>query len=61
MKEIDGTVGTVGIDEMKSNEWHRWNEKSVGMFQWNCNRKYSTDWNDWTEGNYVIDGFNQTN
>ena len=48
MKEIDGTVGIDeinGIVEMK---------KTVGMFQWNCNRKYSTDWNDWTEGMEIM-------
>ena len=87
---IDGINETQGIKRnwkkmMELSELMEWNQingidrmnKTVGMFQWNVNRRYSTDLNDWTEGmeiiwfncmasilineNYVINGFNQTN
>ena len=48
---------------MELSELMKWNQidgldgmnKTVGMFQWNWNRKYSTDLNGWTKGMEIIE------
>ena len=64
---IDGINEPHGIKRnwrklMELSELMKWNQingfdgmnKTVGMFQWNWNRKYSTDLNDWTGGMEIM-------